>query len=112
VAAIDLGLVIPACDFGRERATQQENKKGHGTSLRRHAMASILQRDNPKVVPPSRFHRTSKIGNWVGATGADSGNKPSFLLSARYSCLLVSAGGDTQVVLCSLIAGSSSLEFF
>jgi hypothetical protein len=29
-------------------------KKGHGTSLRRHTMTSILKRDDQMVIPPSR----------------------------------------------------------
>src|SRR5688572_18912164 len=31
------------------------NKKGHGTSLRRHTMTSILKRVDQTVFPPSRF---------------------------------------------------------
>ena len=61
------------------RREGQLEKKGHGTSLRRHAMASILKRDDPKAVPPSRFHRTGSIGQHAGRTGADSGKKTGSL---------------------------------
>jgi hypothetical protein len=32
----------------------ERNEKGHGTSIRRHTMTSILKRDDQMVIPPSR----------------------------------------------------------
>jgi hypothetical protein len=43
----------------------QRNKKGHGTSLRRHTMTSVLKRDDRVVIPPSRF-----LQSFISATGS------------------------------------------
>ena len=36
------------------RPFEDAQKKGHGTSVRRHTMTSILKRDDQMVIPPSR----------------------------------------------------------
>jgi len=47
-------------------------KKGHGTSLRRHTMTSILKRDDSETIPPSRFFRITYIGATFRNTQAES----------------------------------------
>jgi hypothetical protein len=59
------GLSIAPTRARSPAAIVQRNKKGHGTSLRRHTMTSVLKRDDRVVIPPSRFLHSS-----LSATGS------------------------------------------
>lgn len=70
------GFDSGGCDEDRPRRGQLQTnagaqQKGHGRSIRRMAMTSILKRDRPMAIPPSRRACIQDIVKAISATRTD-----------------------------------------